>query len=77
MTIVGVMPAGFGFPIEAEIWKPMAPAFDEKYRGHHSSYGIGRLKPGVAVETAHAEIETISAALSREHPRPIMALRAS
>ena len=69
VTVVGVMPAGFGFPINTEIWKPMAPAFDEKERGHHSSYGIGRLKPGVTVETADAEIQAISAALSLEHPQ--------
>src|SRR5262249_39176895 len=56
VTIVGVMPAGFSFPIKAEIWKPMAAAFDEKERGHHSAYGIGRLKPGVTIETARAEI---------------------
>src|SRR5262245_51392283 len=69
MTIVGVMPAGFSFPIKAEIWKPMAAAFDEKDRGHHSAYGIGRLKPGVTIDAAGAEIEAISAAIAREHPQ--------
>ncbi|MGH9837355.1 MAG: ABC transporter permease [Blastocatellia bacterium] len=69
VTIVGVMPAGFGFPIKAEIWEPMAPAFDEKERGRHSTAGIGRLKPGVTIETARAEIETIAAAIGREHPQ--------
>src|SRR5499426_3009834 len=68
VTIVGVMPAGFSFPIKAEIWKPMAAAY-EKERGHHSSYGIGRLKPGVAIETADAEIQAISAAIASEYPQ--------
>src|SRR5215831_1582935 len=68
VTIVGVMPAGFSFPIKAEIWKPMAAAY-EKERGHHSSYGIGRLKPGVAIETAAAEIQAISAAIANEYPQ--------
>jgi putative ABC transport system permease protein len=67
-TIVGVMPAGFSFPIKAEIWKPMAAAY-EKERGHHFSYGIGRLKPGVAIETADAEIQAISAAIASEYPQ--------
>jgi putative ABC transport system permease protein len=62
------MPAGFGFPIKAEIWKPMAAAY-EKERGHHSSYGIGRLKPGVKIETADAEIQAISAAIASEYPQ--------
>jgi putative ABC transport system permease protein len=69
VTIVGVMPAGFGFPVKAEIWKPMATAFDENERGNHSAYGIGRLKPGVTIETARAEIEAIAAAVEREHPK--------
>jgi putative ABC transport system permease protein len=68
VTIVGVMPAGFSFPIKAEIWKPMAAAY-EKVRGHHSSYGIGRLKPGVTIETSEAEIQAISAALASEYPQ--------
>ena len=69
VTIVGVMPAGFGFPIKAEIWKPMAAAFDEKDRGHHFAYGVGRLKPGVTIENARSEIEAISADVAREHPK--------
>ncbi|HKQ77450.1 MAG TPA: ABC transporter permease [Blastocatellia bacterium] len=69
VTIVGVMPAGFGFPIKAELWKPLAAAFDEKDRGHHFAFGIGRLKPGVTIEAAGAEIEAIAAAIAREHPK--------
>jgi putative ABC transport system permease protein len=67
-TIVGVMPAGFSFPIKAEIWKPIAAAY-EKERGHHFAYGIGRLKPGVKIETADAEIQAISAAIASEYPQ--------
>jgi putative ABC transport system permease protein len=69
LTIVGVMPAGFSFPLKAEIWRPMAVAFDEKARGHHFAYGIGRLKPGVTMEAAAAEIQAISAAIAREFPK--------
>src|SRR5262249_47344129 len=41
----------------------------EKERGHHSPYGIGRLKPGVTIETAAAEIQAISAAIASEYPQ--------
>src|SRR5499426_3144619 len=68
VTIVGVMPAGFGFPINAEIWKPMAADYDEEDRGGRSAFGIGRLRPGVTIETARSEIETIAASMEREHP---------
>jgi putative ABC transport system permease protein len=69
VTVVGVMPAGFGFPIKAEIWKPMAAVFDEKDRGHHFAYGIGRLRSGVTIEAARAEIGKTAAAVAREHPK--------
>jgi putative ABC transport system permease protein len=69
VTIVGVMPAGFSFPIKAEIWRPIGAAFDEKDRGHHFAYGVGRLKPGVTMEAAAAEMEAIAAAIAREHPQ--------
>jgi putative ABC transport system permease protein len=69
VTVVGVMPAGFDFPIKAEIWKPMAEVFDEKDRGRHFAYGIGRLRPGVTIDAARAEIETTAAAVAREHPK--------
>jgi putative ABC transport system permease protein len=69
VNIVGVMPAGFSFPAKEEIWRPMAMAFDENDRGRHFAYGIGRLKPGVTIEAARADIEMIAAAIEREHPQ--------
>src|SRR5262249_56287243 len=41
VTVVGVMPAGFGFPVNAGIWKPMAAAYDDQNRGRRSPYGNG------------------------------------
>src|SRR5262249_441199 len=64
-----VMPAGFGFPIKAEIWKPMAEVCDEKDRGRHFAYGVGRLRSGVTIEAARAEIEMTAAAIAREYPK--------
>src|SRR5262249_59037155 len=46
VTGVGGMAPGFGVPIKAGSWKPMAAAFDEKERGNPSALGHGRLKPG-------------------------------
>ncbi|SPE35609.1 Macrolide transporter ATP-binding /permease protein [Candidatus Sulfopaludibacter sp. SbA3] len=57
-TVVGVMPPGFHFPDEAEIWKPMGfTAADLK--GGHFIYGIGRLRPGVTRAQAQAEMDLI------------------
>jgi putative ABC transport system permease protein len=81
-TVVGVMPAGFDFPLQlfnlgnggqfggrAEIWKPLAFTDEEmKKRGSRSYTIIGRLATGTSVPQAQAEIETITAQMRREHP---------
>src|SRR5512132_2722320 len=78
-TVVGVMPAGFDFPLQlfnlgnggqfggrAEIWKPLAFTDDQmKARYSRSFWIVGRLAPGVSA--AQAEIETINAQMRREH----------
>ena len=79
-NVVGVMPAGFQYPIEAEpieIW--MASAVDgekdkpedranNEQRGAHYLQVIGRLKPNVKLEQAQAELDVIAANLEKEYP---------
>jgi putative ABC transport system permease protein len=78
-TVVGVMPRGFQFPIEtdpADIYATIAaeavstdgsPPQTEQ-RGHHSYQAIGRLKPGVSIEQARADLSAIAAALEKQYP---------
>src|SRR5438093_6699347 len=80
-TVVGVMPAGFDFPLQlfnlgsggqfggrAEIWKPLAFTDDEmKLRSSRSFWMVGRLALGTSAAQAQAEIETINAKMRREH----------
>ncbi|HMJ05782.1 MAG TPA: ABC transporter permease, partial [Chthoniobacterales bacterium] len=77
--VVGVMPRGFQFPIESDTvdvyttTSALATSTDggkpqTEQRGNHSLQGIGRLKPGVAVSQAQAELRTIAAALQRQYP---------
>jgi putative ABC transport system permease protein len=57
-TILGIMPAGFGFPHEAELWRPLAVGAD---RGN--SYlrpVVGRLRPSVSRQEALAEFEALA-----------------
>ncbi|HYY56574.1 MAG TPA: ABC transporter permease [Pyrinomonadaceae bacterium] len=72
MTVVGVMPSAFQFPDrEVEIWKPLAlDAEDrsEQSRGSHYLNVIARLKPGVSVEQAQAEIKGIAERIRQQHP---------
>ncbi|HKP73788.1 MAG TPA: ABC transporter permease, partial [Pyrinomonadaceae bacterium] len=69
-TVVGVMPQEFTFPIAAsELWTPLS--FDEEgmeRRGAHFIYTRARLKPGVTLQQAQAEMDTIAARLRQQYP---------
>jgi putative ABC transport system permease protein len=70
LTVVGVMPPGFQFPTaEAEIWVPLGlnPA-DPGNRGSHFLDVVARLKPGVTLEQAQAEMDAIAGRLEQEYP---------
>jgi putative ABC transport system permease protein len=76
-TVIGVAPAGFQFPIEAEpveLWTTMAADFSNggnplaTQRGLHYLDSIGRLRPGVSVAAAQSEMETIARRLGRQYP---------
>lgn len=69
-TVIGVMPASFKFPYkDAEIWVPMALNENQKQsRGSFGYYAIGRLKPGVSIQQAQAEMGTIASNLASRYP---------
>lgn len=61
-TIIGVLPAGFQFPFPGvELWRPLQPdSMPAQARGHSPALSVfGRLKPGVALAEASAEIAVI------------------
>ncbi|HKQ93286.1 MAG TPA: ABC transporter permease [Blastocatellia bacterium] len=79
-NVVGVMPTGFQFPIEAspvEIWvtssvdgekaDPKEPSQYEN-RGSQFLVAVGRLKPGVTLEQAQAEMNVIAGNLEKQYP---------
>jgi putative ABC transport system permease protein len=68
-TIVGVMPADFRFPTRAELWTPMdmSPR-GLGQRGNHWASAIGRLKPGVTLQAAQADLSLIAARLEKQYP---------
>jgi putative ABC transport system permease protein len=68
-TVVGVAPASFRYPEFAQAWAPMAWTDKEKaVRGEHHSGVVGRLKGGVDLKQAQAEMDAISARLADEYP---------
>ena len=68
-TVVGVLPAGFHFLSDADIWRltyrdgPGATA-----RRWHNLLLVGRLNPGISVRQAQAEVDAISHRLQELHP---------
>lgn len=70
LTIVGVLPRGFWFPDKStELWVPIALSPNEAERGARYLNVIARLKPGVRLEQARSEMNTIARRLEREHPK--------
>lgn len=76
-TVIGVMPAGTEHPgnvyhslaygDSVDVWWPFSFAGDSNQRGSHYIEGIARLRPGVTVQRAQAEMNAIMAEIGREH----------
>jgi predicted permease len=75
-TIVGVMPASFGFPINQRLWVPLHADDGPVPRFEGAAIRVfGRLAPGVKAETAHAELLAVAQQLDGESPAPSRQLR--
>ena len=69
-TVVGVMPRSFQFPTRNDqLWVPIA--FDAKEAGNRGSHYlevIARIKPGITLQEAQAEMTTIASRLQQQYP---------
>ncbi len=77
-TVVGVLPAGFQFGSTAadfqarsqvDIWVPLALDPQRLQRGAHMLLVIARLKPGVKLAQAQAELDVLGANLAQQYPQ--------
>lgn len=68
-TVIGVMPRGFVYPAGIEVWLPLVFEPGEM-KERNSAYldVVGRLKAGVSVDQAQAELSTIAAQLGLQYP---------
>ncbi len=74
-TVVGVLPPGFEFPyVGVDVWvtRPAEySAMQPQYRAIAGILvGLARLKPGVSLEQARAELEVLNRQSASAHPRP-------
>lgn len=70
-TVVGVLPPGFQPPLQVapELYRALRrPATSGCQRGCYILRVIGRMRPGVTLEQAHADLSGIAARLAREYP---------
>ncbi|HEY4305294.1 MAG TPA: ABC transporter permease [Gemmatimonadaceae bacterium] len=68
VTVVGVMPKGFGYPDDAEVWIPLEPLNREMGRDSHNDDTIGRLATGVSRDVAEREMTAIAQRLRQVYP---------
>ncbi len=78
-TVVGIAPPGFTFPVDEpgiDLWTTIAsdreaPPGDTpitEQRGAHLLTALGRLKPGVSIAQARADLDVIAENLARQYP---------
>ena len=75
-TVIGIMPANFRFPLDAatgDVWIPVVQdplwsGFMSLPAGARWLITVGRLKPGVSIKQAQANMDAISARLAKEFP---------
>ncbi|MFH1765368.1 MAG: ABC transporter permease [Gemmatimonadota bacterium] len=69
ITVMGVLPAGFRFLYDTDLWVPPWPGnSDPMTRRYHNWLLVGRLAPGVSIEAARSEIDVISTQLQEAYP---------
>jgi putative ABC transport system permease protein len=69
-TVVGIMPRDFGFPQDVVLWTPIAfvPA-ERDNRGNHYLEVFARLKPGVSLGEARADMARMASQFEEAHPQ--------
>jgi len=59
-SVIGVLPAGFRFPTDVDLWLPADLDGENPSRTSHNYYAVGRLRDGVTVELANQDISAIA-----------------
>jgi putative ABC transport system permease protein len=67
-TVVGVMPAGFHYPADTDLWLRLVWDMTRHSRGAHFMEAVARLQAGVTVDQARRELAALSGRLGSEFP---------
>lgn len=66
-TVVGVMPPGFSYPGETDLWEQLEWDLSHHVRSAHFMESVARLKPGVTVEQAQRDLTGLTTRLAAEN----------
>ncbi|MGD0920526.1 MAG: ABC transporter permease [Terriglobia bacterium] len=72
-TVVGILPRDFEFYVPAELYVPIglwgADGYLMKRENHDRTLAVARMKPGVSLEQARSQLETIAGRLQQQYPK--------
>src|SRR5215472_18407089 len=71
MTVVGVMPAGFDYPQQSEIWGPLSFSPDDlspNNRGNHGLEVLARIKPGLSFAQVRTDMDRMGETIIEQNP---------
>jgi putative ABC transport system permease protein len=67
-TVVGVAPAGFSLLSNGDMWTPLTIDPGREIRVNHVILAVGRLRAGVTLEQAQAEMDVVARQVSQQYP---------
>ena len=67
VNVVGIMPAGFTYPNDSEMWTPLPLEPAKERRDNRYVSAVTRLKPGVSLTQAQTEVDTINQRLAQSY----------
>lgn len=67
-TIIGVMPEGFKFPDNEELWTALQPTKEREERKNRTLMLFGLRKPGTSLTEAQTDLDLIAARMAKEFP---------
>ena len=66
-AVAGVMPQGFHYPNDTDVWQRLTWPLEQHSRAAHFMESLFRLKPGVTIDQANAELRALTTRLSNEY----------
>jgi putative ABC transport system permease protein len=71
VSVIGVLPPGFRFPDDSQIWMPRELYRRLPSRTAHNWNAVGRLRDGMGLEQAHAELATLAREIKQQHGQDV------